>query len=127
MGRAEGNAIRQWEGHPAQTIGPQVCPQSRPVVAGMAAHPPRFENKPPLLVGKYPVHVHTWIYHKVRCINEQIVRVCWWSVSDLSTLTIPSCDTRFQAISHDLMMTQCFLTTTCLWSWLLLCHGHLGL
>ena len=47
--------------------------------------------------------------------------------ADLSTLTIPSGDTQFRTISHDLTMTQRFLTTTCLWSRLLLCHGHLGL
>jgi len=33
---------------------------------------------------------------------------------------------RFRTISHDVMMTQRFLTTTFLRFWLVLCHGHLG-
>ena len=34
---------------------------------------------------------------------------------DLSTLTIPSCDTRFRTTSHDLTMFHCFLIITFLW------------
>ena len=47
------------------------------------------------------------------CVCVRVcVRVCVAIMPDLSTLTIPSCDTRFRTISHDLTMTQRFLTTT---------------
>jgi len=46
-----------------------------------------------------------WIYGKHNVIP-------YIHIPDLSTLMIPSCDTRFRTISHDLTMTQRFLTTT---------------